>query len=157
MSEATQEQKPQTIDPAELKAFLAEPKTRQTMIDNANALLKNVSRNWFGLDRIIRKTQYNRYETAKTIMDLLVMSGLAHSRIENGQMSWKITLNEDDKIQCLKGDISAIDAQILLLEEKKAAVLVAIRLKEPDYDPNATAEIPLSSFLSSPAEEVVQE
>lgn len=141
MSEVEQQAPPQaqTVDPTELKKFLENPKTRQTLVQNAENFLKDVSRNWFGLERVVRKTQYKNYESAKTVLDLLVMSGLAHSRVmdNKGTLNWKITLDKKDKIFAMKGDIGLIDAQINMLQEKKEAIISAIQLQEPDFDPTS--------------------
>lgn len=128
---STEQKSPQHIQAEQLKAWLNDPQTKQTLAEQARMFETNVGRNWFYMSRVIKKTQYRTYETAKTILDVLCMAGLAHARFENSQHSWKITIDKATKVLALKADVGAIDAQILLLQEKKAAILKSIELQEP--------------------------
>jgi hypothetical protein len=120
------------VEAEQLKAWLNNEQTQQTLAEQARSFEQNVGKNWFSLDRVMRKTQYKSIETAKTICDVLCLAGLAHSKFESGTYRYKITLNKEAKISALKADISAIDAQIILLQEKKSAILESISAQEAE-------------------------
>ena len=130
MSEIKEEQK---LSVEQIKERLRDPKINKDLTATASMLLEKVSRNWFGLERITRKTQFKNPSAAKDVLDLLVLAEFAHVKEENLSLRWKITLTKENKLEALKDDIEAIDAQVSLLLDKKEAILSRIRLDEPSY------------------------
>src|SRR6202012_3020523 len=91
-----------------IESYLSNPQTQANLLFWAKQFDEKVHSNGGTLQQVTKKTHFKSIKDAIGVVQLLCMSGLAHSSEMNGAIKYKITMEEADKIRLLKIEVERI-------------------------------------------------
>ena len=127
------EEKEKEEKPFDMKEFLAD----ETNINNARMLacqLKEViSKNWFTLERYIKKVRGTR-EEAITRLAALQHFGFCLNKIERNQPMFKINFDPRVEIEMVEQELSGLELRKKILARKKEELLEKVKIQDEKID-----------------------
>lgn len=108
-----------------IEAYLNDPKVKDNLIQLALSLYKASNGKWVTPQEVHKKSEYRGDLTEfKQMIDLLIMSKLAFSKIEKGGfLKIKITLNKDARKATLVQQISQMEQTLIILKDELDFIL----------------------------------
>lgn len=88
-----------------IREVLANPVVKEQALTNAKYIQSKLN-NWFTIDQLIKKTNFNDIRSAQDILDLLCLFQLAYREEKlKGIIKYKVTISKEDRIKLLKEEI----------------------------------------------------
>lgn len=95
-----------------VKDYLTLPDVRENLLTWAKHLLERFRGNWFDFEQVLKKTPLKDANSAKGVLDMLILSGLCHREVKpKGVVKFKICLEKGDKVALLEKEAEDLKQQ----------------------------------------------
>lgn len=109
-----------TLTPKEVvEQYLSDPSVKKNLQETATFFHEKTNGNWFGIEKIQKKTPWKEVEAISNILQMLILSDLCAVTIdEKGVHKFKITLSLKDKANSLRQEVVKLQGKIDVLNKE---------------------------------------
>lgn len=117
-TEAPNDQQPDESIKTILDKVLVNEKIRENAVTNAKYILGKLN-NWFTIDQLIKKSNFDDKRVAQDILDLLCLFSLAYRDVKEGNLTkYKITLSKEDRRKLILEEMKETEEKLYYLKRQ---------------------------------------